>query len=445
MSWSDSLLDASFRGVRFDVVNTRDSANRDVAVYEYPYVQGADVEDLGRKARNLRMTLLFWGDDYDSRLQALIKALDSKGSGELIHPVFGSMPKMQCIEYQVSHEAEMVDFCSVEVVFLEAATELPFFGSEFPLSQADVIFNQVQSVFDEAQQLIDDVLSPMRTAQKWMAKAKYMASTALNMVTIFRSDITGFISSTTDFIHYPSAFMSDLQTALSLTSSQSKSSISNNPGTYASSPSTGVADITSVIMADWGESLSQLQRVATLPTQLASGETTPPLPLPANIQPSDIAELAVLTTLQVSLQIALDAADLLSDETIAAVLSPTDIEKVTNDTRDALQRAIEQHRALYADDTQNISASTTPVGITWQPVVTGLKDIALSVQKLAAAIITQRPPLISHRVDSAANLHLLAHLWYGDFSRANELLRLNPQLHNPNDVKSGDILYAYSR
>ncbi|WP_181240945.1 DNA circularization N-terminal domain-containing protein, partial [Enterobacter ludwigii] len=31
MSWEDSLQDASFRGVRFDVVNTRDSASRDIA------------------------------------------------------------------------------------------------------------------------------------------------------------------------------------------------------------------------------------------------------------------------------------------------------------------------------------------------------------------------------------------------------------------------------
>ncbi|MYP95719.1 DNA circulation family protein, partial [Salmonella enterica subsp. enterica serovar Kentucky] len=43
MSWEDSLQDASFRGVTFDVVNTRDSASRDTAVYEYPYIDGGDV------------------------------------------------------------------------------------------------------------------------------------------------------------------------------------------------------------------------------------------------------------------------------------------------------------------------------------------------------------------------------------------------------------------
>lgn len=61
MSWEASLQDASFRGVGFDVINTRDSTSRVTAVYEYPYIDGGDIEDLGRKPRNLIMTTLFWG------------------------------------------------------------------------------------------------------------------------------------------------------------------------------------------------------------------------------------------------------------------------------------------------------------------------------------------------------------------------------------------------
>ncbi|EFX7053234.1 DNA circularization protein [Shigella sonnei] len=444
MSWADNMQDASFRGVRFDVVSTRDSGNKDVAVYEYPYKDGADIDDMGNKPRNARLTALFWGDDYETRLQAFLAALDKRGHGELIHPVFGSMPKMQCLEYQVSHDAESVDYCSVEVVFLQGATEQPFFGSDFPLSKADTIFNQVQSSLDYAQNLIDDVLAPMRYAKKQMARAKYMASTALNMVTVLRSDITGFISSTTDFVNYPGAFIRDVQTALSLKSEQSKSTLSNTPGSYAAT-TTSSADVASIIMADWSESVTNLNAVARLPAQLASGEIAAPMPLPANIKPSDVIELSTLTTLQAAVQIAQDAADLLSTEDVIAQLPPEDIEAICNDVRTALQTSITQHRELYASDTQNVSASTTPVGLNWQPVVNELKDIALSVQQLSAAVITQRPPLISRVADSDTNLHLLAHRWYGDYTRAMELKRLNPQIRNPNDIQSGEILHAYSR
>jgi prophage DNA circulation protein len=118
MSWNDSMLDASFRGIKFDVINTRDTFSRDVAQYEYPFVDGGDVDDLGRKPRNLRITGLLWGDDYESRLQTLLAEFDKRGNGELIHPVFGSMPKMQLIECQVYHEAENVDYCVIETGIL---------------------------------------------------------------------------------------------------------------------------------------------------------------------------------------------------------------------------------------------------------------------------------------------------------------------------------------
>jgi prophage DNA circulation protein len=59
MSWKDNLLDASFRGLVFDCLQTEDEAERDTASHAYPYIDGEDVEDLGRKARQLRLTAVF--------------------------------------------------------------------------------------------------------------------------------------------------------------------------------------------------------------------------------------------------------------------------------------------------------------------------------------------------------------------------------------------------
>ncbi|WP_256596924.1 DNA circularization N-terminal domain-containing protein [Edwardsiella hoshinae] len=98
------------------------SHGRDHADHEYPFIDGADVHDLGRKARNIRLTAVFWGEDYDTRLQNFLAVLDKAGAGELIHPVYGSIPKAQLIECQVSHDAEQPDYCTVELVFLESST-----------------------------------------------------------------------------------------------------------------------------------------------------------------------------------------------------------------------------------------------------------------------------------------------------------------------------------
>ncbi|HGP0837531.1 TPA: DNA circularization protein [Yersinia enterocolitica] len=437
MSWSDSILDASFRGVRFDVVNARDSWSRDIAQHEYPYIDGADVQDMGRKARNIRLSALFWGDDYDSRLQSFIAELDKRGAGELIHPIYGSMPNMQVIECQVGHDAENVDYCTVELVFLESKTGNPFFSQDYPTAQADVIFNQVQSLMDAEQSLMDNALAPLRDAKKLMSKSKALASAALNMLLIFRGEITGFVGSTTDFVQYPGAFMSDLQSAVSLTSQNATSSGSSVSAASAISQ-------TNATMSDWGESHRQLTEIANLPTALVSGEKTAPVDMPAGVSVADVAELIAMVTIVVAGELAQDAADIFSNEDINSLLSPTEIERIANDTRQFVQAAIDQHRAQYADATQEVNSSPTALGIAWQPVVEGLKDIALAVQQLAANMITTRPPLIQRQVDSVSNLHLVAHRWYGDYRRAVELQRLNPQLRNPNNLQPGDVLYAYA-
>lgn len=438
MSWVDSMLDASFRGVRLDVINTRDTWSHDLAQHEYPYLDGADIQDMGRKPRNIRLSALFWGDDYDSRLQSFIAALDKPGAGELIHPVYGSIPNMQAIECQINHDAENVDYCTVELVFLETKTGNPFFSQDYPTAQADVIFNQIQSLLDAEQALMEDALGPLRDVKKLMAKSKALATTALNMLLIFRSEITGFVGNTTDFAKYPGAFMNDLKSAVSLTSQNATSS-----GSAGLSVTSGVSQ-TQVTLSDWGESHRQLTAIANLPAALVSGAKPAPIALPAGITERDIGELISMTAAVVAGELAQNAADIFSDETLNHLLAPPEIERIANDTRHFIQATIDQHRDQYADATQEVSSSPTTVGIAWQPVVQGLKEIALAVQQLAANMITTRPPLIQRQVDSVGNLHLVAHRWYGDYRRASELQRLNPQLRNPNNLKPGDLLYAYA-
>jgi prophage DNA circulation protein len=432
VSWETDLLDASFRGVPFDVQRTQDSAGRDIATSEYPFVDGGDIDDLGRKPRNLRLTAVFWGDDYERRLQQFLAVLDVAGSGELIHPVFGSMPSMQCTEYQAAHDADNPDACRLEIVFLESQPQIPFFNRQFPLSQADIIFGQVQTALSQAQAAIDDALAPLRTARKWMKKVKGLTATALGVVSVLRSDITGFVSTTTDFVHYPAAVMNDLQAAFRLIPLPS-------PGTA------GLAGASALIMTGWTDIVTELTSVVTLPARLVTGATPAAVTIPAGTQVSDVTALTTALSVQAALQMASDAADILSDEASADPLSPDDTEQIVGDTRQAIQAAIDQVRLTFAAATQDVSAGTTAAGVTWQPVVSSLKDVALSLQTLGAAVIARRPPVTTRTVRTDGNLHLLAHLWYGDYRRAAELLRLNPSLRDPNDVRAGDRLHAFSR
>lgn len=436
MAWEDDLQDASFRGVSFDIISTRDSVQRDIAQHEYPYKNGANIEDLGEKPRSLQCQAVFFGDDYESRLQAFIAAIDRRGQGELIHPVFGSMPDMQCYVYQVNHDAESPDYCTVDLQFLQSGLDVAFFAREWPLSQADAIFNQAQAIMDNASALLENAMKPLRTVRRYMARAKALGVTALNMVAVLRSDITGFISSTTDFVNFPSAFMTDLQSALSLQSANASSSVSGDSVVYASTPA--------VVLADWTTVKTQAEGVADLPASLVTGKEQATVDMPANVTTDDVRELTAMTRTVVAIELAQQTADLLSDETLSSALSPDDISLITGDARQSIQNAIDAVRDTWASEMENVSSAETSIALQYLPVIDGLREMALSLQVMAQALIIARPPLIQRTVTSDTNLHLLAHLWYGDYTRAPELKLLNPSLRDPNTILKGDVLNGYA-
>lgn len=91
MSWREQLLPASFRGVRFNVRRGSAQFGRKVVVHEYPLRDTPYVEDLGRRARTMRIDAIILGDDYRTTRDALIEAIESFGPGKLVHPYYGEL------------------------------------------------------------------------------------------------------------------------------------------------------------------------------------------------------------------------------------------------------------------------------------------------------------------------------------------------------------------
>ena len=91
MSWSETLLDASFRGVPIQVVEESLQWQRSLAEHGTPFKNGDSVRDLGRGARRFPMQLVVFGVNYEIELQNLLVTLEVIGSGELIHPIYGSV------------------------------------------------------------------------------------------------------------------------------------------------------------------------------------------------------------------------------------------------------------------------------------------------------------------------------------------------------------------
>ncbi|HGA5556111.1 TPA: multidrug DMT transporter permease, partial [Salmonella enterica subsp. enterica serovar Birkenhead] len=199
------------------------------------------------------------------------------------------------------------------------------------------------------------------------------------------------------------------------------------------------------VMSAWRDTTSTLSRVSALPEAILRAEVSGSVPVPENAITTDVRELVTLHKTLVARQAAEVAAMLFMDDERVAGLSQQDLESVTNDVRGFIQAAITATRDNYREATERLSEDPQPLGLLWRPVVEDLKESALTVQMMAEAIMATRPPLTRRTATQDGNLHLLAHAWYQDYTRAAELLRLNPQIRDPNDIRRGDTLNAYAR
>lgn len=417
MAWKNNLLDASFRGVVFDCQATQDGAKRDIAQHEYPYQDGADLEDLGRKARHFTLQAVFFGDDYDTRLQAFLAVLDQPGAGELVHPVYGSIKQAQLLDYQVEHSADEVDSCRVALQFAEHTTSQPFFNRQLAGQQATQVKQPAATGMAAATDAFAKATATAKTAGQF-DRINALRSVLTSTLGGLRSQVQGYITAGLDLIDYPRAFAADVVGLLS-----------------------GMADLrgfdVGVIMSDWKSLTGQLGTIVQLPSKVASGNvqaagnSQATSTTPVAIAPADLQAVTALLQAAAATTLAQVAADVLAAEVEQPTLTPPQLETLAGDVRGALQQAIDSHRAAFDIETA-------------RPVTEALKSTAHAVQAATASVLTLRPPLIQRQVDAAANLHLLAFRWYGDYTRASELARLNPQLVHPNFIPAGEVLNGYA-
>lgn len=400
------MLDASFRGVVFDIVKTEDDAARSVVEHSYPYVDGSDIEDMGRNARRISVEAIFFGDDYEARLQALLAALDQSGAGEFIHPVFGSVKNAQAIRSAVRHDAENPDYASFTIDFIESTPGNAFFDRTLPVQKAEAITQQGEAATASASEAAGKIIDRLRAANPLAGLDGLRAKLTAPILAF--AETTSLVLSGLDVLAYPRAWGNDISALV---------------GSLLD-----VRDWSIQLGADWASIQSDLNAFSIFSPQ----PTPTPAQVSAGIDPSEAQAIAVAaTTIRIHTAVVLaNAASLvLASEADAPTLSPTEIEVISNTARAAIESAIERARSTYG-----IELSRT--------ITEPLKGQALAVQEAARAIIVARPPLIRRQVEAPGNMRLLAHLFYGDHSRAPELFRLNGA-RSP-FVNAGESVNAYA-
>lgn len=148
MAWRANLVDASFRGVGFQVNETEAPiAGRRLAVHEYPGRDEPFVEDLGRRTKKWSIEAFVIGDNYATVRDRLIDACDMPGAGELVHPYLGSLQVAceGCDLMERTREGRMARF---SLSFVEAG------ANQYPTSRVNTQDNVTSSANDAAAEIL---------------------------------------------------------------------------------------------------------------------------------------------------------------------------------------------------------------------------------------------------------------------------------------------------
>nr|DAK62783.1 MAG TPA: DNA circulation protein [Caudoviricetes sp.] len=445
MSWL-SLLDASFRGVPFQVESVSDKGEKSLAIHEYPYRAGGEVEDLGRKPRIIPLKAVFWGVNYLSGLRALIKAFEVEGKGELIHPVFGSV-EVVIRSWDIPHEAERPNYATVSFEAVEASPDNPFFDDQSTRSLAERVSDALLGGL--AQALNDSAASLQATLGEVAGQAASLQNRVLaeldGLLMVYDSART-VTRTAMSYLDFPSAFVADLSACIQSAASgvgglsgfaslgglsgllpRLDVSAGQSAGTYPSGANSyGPAWVSGPVSDNVGraEAVLAIRQASTAPAA-----TPAPEPKSAQTPIGQAATHAMLAQTQIYAQA---ARDMLMAELSTPTLTPAEVESLTGNTRDRLQDCLHAVRA------------SQPQAVVHQ-MSECLRDAAQAVQQLGEAALNARPPLVMRTVERPCNFHLLAHRLYGDYTRATELARINPQVRNPNFIAQGQEVLVYAR
>lgn len=420
MAWTDTLQQASFRGVAFDVLATSDPEQRAFAAHERPYRDGAELEDLGLRARRMQLRATLFGADYEARLQQLLAALRAPGTGELVHPVFGSITAL-AVEWSVEHEAEARDAATLQLTFVESATrQAAPFSQAAPQAAIDRVEARTADARAQSEAHIASLITRImggplpRVVEINSAfnKAKAAVSTLLDTtgVRVLLADL--------DPLVYPRSALADM---LAIVDGAFTGLPFGGLNLSAGAAHTSAAPNIAQALADHNRVASALDATALVIR-------------PDSAQAQDIEVCAALTAhvriLAATAQ-ARAAGLLLAAELDLLALTRRDIERLAGLARTALQAAMDSARTGLGRERGAAAAGS-------------LAAAAAEVQAAAVAVIQLRPPVITRSAPVGGHPRLIAHALYGDHTRAAELVRLNGWARRPL-IDRGEEIQAYAR
>lgn len=113
--------EAAFRGVKFFIASTGSAFGRRVVSHEFPLRDTPYTEDLGRKQQTFTIEGFVLGPTSSLMREALLRACEKEGPGELVHPFLGTK-RVVCTSCQLNESSEERGIARFTLSFVEAGS-----------------------------------------------------------------------------------------------------------------------------------------------------------------------------------------------------------------------------------------------------------------------------------------------------------------------------------
>lgn len=403
MAWEQTLYDASFRGVAFEYFGVDDSGDKSLATHQAPYANDAIIHDMGNNPRNISMTAIIDGADYEQALEALLDALEAKGAGELIHPIFGAITAI-CTSHRIKHDSEIVDGCTVEMQFVQTKPErsIQHFTPE-PMPAANQTADSIILAAPAEELTVYQEQLAAIGSEAAAAQARSIPETIRSRLREVRTTLgTNLVR--VDNLLSPPVWLGSI-----------------------------VGDVDGIVkmlpldydpMSNWRRLFNRIKAIG----DVFDDSNVPPLRRTGQVLPAAMISRGVIAILE--------------SEQKAPTLTPDDLTAINDEARQQIQDAIDQVRG---DNSEQNEQDLPVVNTDITPIIRDLKKAAAQLQTLTDSVINSRPPLIKHTVAAPCTWRLLAHLLYGDYMRADELARLNRGLVDASVIEAGTQVACYAK
>jgi len=209
MALRDELHPASYKDIPFLVNTTSLTGGRKHAKHEFPNSNIQNIEDLGLKPREYKISAIINEPNYRAKRDALLRALDSEGSGVLIHPFYGRIENMAAVDYTLIEDVGILGDLTIQIDFKPSNSDGLPVETENTLS---IIEESGTSVFDNITADIGNLFNVTNAFTGNYRDAQDKLNSFVLAVTGNTKTLTSLTGASNDFNQLVSNFQSSINT-----------------------------------------------------------------------------------------------------------------------------------------------------------------------------------------------------------------------------------------